>query len=35
LAAFGPASSQTGMQAETRLVLKNHRLTPTQAAKFF
>jgi len=35
LAAFGPASSQTGMQAETGLVLKNHRLTPTQAPEFF
>lgn len=34
LAAFGPASSQTAMQAETRLVLKHHRLTPTQAAQF-
>jgi hypothetical protein len=35
LATFGPASSQTRMQAETRLVLKNHRLTPTQAPELF
>jgi hypothetical protein len=35
LAAFRPTSSQAGMQAEPRLVLKDHRLTPTQAPKFF
>ena len=35
LARFRPASSQSGMQAETGLVLKNHRLMPTQAGEFF